>query len=354
MRKLGWETTLNYEGEPVKHYDRYQRLLDEMAAEKLNYLAILAMHEGYNYELSVGLAWPAEDPRIRPFRDTKCINADPDTEFLPRVIEEAHARGIEVDLNCSLHGGLFMDILPGAEMIDDKGGVHGIPCLSYEKFTELDTALVRDLIRRYGREIGNVCVDGYYGEGPTYFGPWHFNARSVERFRQQYDKDLASVPEEEQRRWKKQLVREHLSSINSAIARINPHLRRGQHCWEIEENGVTGHGPDVYLDAGIQFAVPGWHSLDPDELVARLDRYAAHMPSIVHISCRAKPPKNYHIPVVGPEEIAFTAEQMISYISSRPYPEDHIGVIYFNAENVPPENRKAVYASLRRIREECG
>lgn len=356
MRKLGWGTSLNYEGDPIKKYDRYQRLLDEMAAENLNYLTIyVGPHAGHNYPQSVGAAWPVEEPLLRHLRDPQCINANPDTEFLPILVKEAHARGIEVDLHCDQHGGHVLAMVPGLGYVDKDGQTYGTPCPSYEEFAGLNVTLVSDLLNRYGRaELGNACVDGYYGEGPTFHGPFYFSQRSKERFRQQHGKELLLAPEEEQRRWAKQLVCEHLSAIFSTVRQINPNLRRGQHCWETEELGSRGHGPDVYLKAGIQHAIPGWHSLDPDEMRARLDLHAELMPSTVHISCRAVPPMNYPVPGVGPEDIAMTAEEMVSYINSRSYPEDHIGVIYFNAENVTPENRKAVYDALCRIRAECG
>jgi len=355
MRKLGWGTSLNYEGDPIKKYDRYQRLLDEMAGEHLNYLSIFMIHWGYNYAESVGAAWPVQEPRFAHFTDPQCVNANPETEFLPRLVTEAHARGIEVDLAFSQHGGNMMPMLPDAGQTDREGTVQPIPCPAYEGFAELNAALAGDMLNRYGRaELGDACVDGYYGEGPTFHQPWFYSRRSKERFLEQYGKDLGSVPELEQWKWAQELVRDHLRTICSTIERINPNLRRGQHCWEVSEVNKRGHGPHVYVAAGIQHAIPGWHSLDPAEMRARMDLHAERMPSTVHISCRAKPPMNYAVPGVGPEDIAMTAREMISYIRSRSYPEDHIGVIYFSAENVVPENRKAVYAALRSIRSECG
>ena len=94
---FGWTSCLTYQaGDRRLGYDYFSRLLDEMRTHGMSRLLVMMASHGYFSPGNHGLAWPVENPKLRPQVDTNALNAHEETEFFSRVIEKAHRIGIKV------------------------------------------------------------------------------------------------------------------------------------------------------------------------------------------------------------------------------------------------------------------
>jgi len=349
---VGWGTSLNYEGDIPRGAEHFEKCIREMGEAGLNYLSILMYSDQYHGE-AAGYAWPVQDPELSEVVDKDCPNANPETEFLPELVAEAHRKGIRVDLAMGTpQGRLLLPKHPEWTMMDFWGNEYPLPTPASAAFQDANCRLIRDLLGRYGRaELGEKAVDGFYNEGPTYGPMSHYSASDRQQFERMFGKPLAEATIAEMRAFKLKVVSEFLQALFATVKEVNPNLARGQHCWETSFTTDRGHDVREYVKAGVQYAVPGHHSFREEELCASLDYYCPYLPSIIHFNARRRPPKNYPVPPVHPEDVFTMAEWAKRYKAEGKYGHNLVGVLFFNEAHCPPDNRKAVFEALAQLRE---
>ena len=96
----GWQVGLTYQCRYPGGQDRdyFHALLREMAEHHMNLLSIMMQSYAYFDPLHDGYAWPTMNPKLECYRDTTALNAQPGTEFLHAIIEDAQDLGIEIEL----------------------------------------------------------------------------------------------------------------------------------------------------------------------------------------------------------------------------------------------------------------
>ncbi len=100
LKYLGWQVGLTYQTSNPSGLDRdyLLRLLDTMNENGMNMLSLMMISYGYYDPLHDGYCWPVQNPKLRANWDSQSTNGRESTEFVSRIIEEAAARDIEIQL----------------------------------------------------------------------------------------------------------------------------------------------------------------------------------------------------------------------------------------------------------------
>lgn len=324
-------------------YDYATRLLDEMAEHGMNLLSIMMQSYGYFDPQHDGYAWPVQNPKLRPYRDSHAINADEKTEFLSKAIEYAKQRHIQIELflNWGIWNPNKLDQSKGSNLQLSKSKKYGgwLHCpdspiawqFGLDEMTDLLTYYPQRNVTRFGFERisysgSNYCVCPY----------------TQAKFLEQMHKSINNSREKEWKDWRIRNIAKKITEYTAEIHKTRPDLQIDAHARGSSE---WGHDPHLYSSCGVAAIQP--HTIQfkssKREIYSVLD-YLAPNPCISHFDARDVAPANYPIWIKTPKIIRTVLQWLADY------PKPHLnGIIFFNEPTVSPQNKQAVYTSLEQL-----
>ncbi len=346
LRSLGWQVGLSYQSMTPAGLDRdyLLRLLDEMAANRMNLLSLMMQSYGYFDPDHDGYAWPVQNPKLRPYRDPNAINAQPKQEFLRSIIEEAAARQIEIHL--FLNWGIWNpDFVKAAypecslQTKNDSPPTGWLHCPDSPGAWQLGLDEVTDLLTFYD----HPNVTGYAFERVSYAGLSTCYCPHTRRaFREATGTAIEDAGISEREVWKTEQMSRYLSAFSAHVKKLRPGITVGLHT---QCSRGWGHDPKRLPECGIDYLMP--HTIQfptaQKQLYAMLDKLAPN-PCILHFCSRDRRPQNYKLWIKTPEII----DEALAWIHD--YPGDNVaGLLFFNEPATSPTNKEAVYHGIRRF-----
>lgn len=346
----GWQVGITYEAldEGGVKLPKMIRLLDEMEEHEMNLLSL--MMTGYEFFSPGhdGFAWPVKNSRLECFRDMKCLNADIRTEFVSKVIDEAKKRGIGIQLftNLAIYNPERIKVsYPGAceQMYKDGDRFKWLFCPDSDDVWQLENDEIEDLLTTYDQK--NVHSIGY--ERLSYSGGSCYCENTKRLFNIETGLDMTDFNggDEILENWKTESITKKMSELNRRIKALRPDMDVWLHSscalgW--------GHDPKRLKSAGIDYVIPHivHFPMTKQDLFSLLDHIAPN-DIVLHFCVRNKALKNYNIWVKTPEIIKTIGEWIKEYMC------DHSnlkGVLFFNENTVPEENREVVYELLKDLK----
>ena len=347
---FGWQLGITYEA-AEREGNRLPKmigLLDEMAQNGMNLLSLMMTSYAYFDPLHDGFCWPVTNKRLECFRDRGCVNADPRTEYVSSVIEEAAKRGIGIQLFTNLaiyNPDRIKESYPNTSLQVRKNGepFNWLFCPDSEDVWQLENDEVTDLLTRYNhpniRSISHERLS--YSKGSCYCKD------TEERFKKDTGESIFDYQDGDPLfdKWKADSILAKHRAFNQNIKSLRPGIEVWLHSscapgW--------GHAPERLRDAGVDCVVPhiAHFPMNRQELGAILDRTAPN-DTVLHFCVRNKHLQNYKIWEKTPEIIAQVGEWIGDY---RAECNRLKGILFFNENTVPEENRKAVYELVRRLK----
>jgi hypothetical protein len=323
--------------------DHLLRLLDEMAANRMNVLSLMMQSYGYFDPDHDGYAWPVRNPKLQPYRDPNCVNAQPNGEFVREVIEEAATRRIEVHLfmNWGIWNPDFVKAAYPQAALQAKSGsppTGWLHCPDSPGAWQLGLDEVTDLLTFYD----HPNVTGYAFERVSYSGSTCYCRYTCEAFEEATGIALEDADISQRETWKTKQVCRYLSEFSAHLRKLRPDLSVGLHT---QCSRGWGHDPARLAECGIDCLLP--HTIQfpttRSQLYAMLDRLAPN-PCVLHFCSRDRRPKNYKLWIKTPEII----DEVLAWIHD--YPGDNVtGLLFFNEPATSPTNKGAVYQGIRRF-----
>jgi len=288
-----------------------------------------------------GLCWPVRDKRLKHLWNKTCTNANMDTEFVSKTIEEAEKRGIGIQLFTNL--GIYnpkkiIKSYPKAnEQINKDGDIYKwLFCPDSPGAWQLELDEISDLLKLYNHE--NVKSIGY--ERLSYAGGSCFCDYSKFLFNQDTGLNLSDYTRGDKvfENWKVENITDKLKTMNDYIRSINQDI---EICLHTSLAKGWGHEVSKLKDAGVDCVMPHIAHFPMSQLEFNnlLDNIYPN-DIILQVCVRNKSLSNYDIWIKTPEII----QNIGSWI--REYKEDHSnlkGVVFFNENTVSDESRRAVY-----------
>lgn len=364
---FGWTTCLTYEtGERKLGYDYFSHLLDEMHEHGMTRLLVMMASHGFYAPLNHGLAWPAQNDKLKLQLDKNALNAYEESEFFSRIIEKAHPLGIKVFIEIKYLGMIgIREGYPGVEFLRKRDGdlTHKVSPDATEYEREATETLhiccdnppahqymrdkIADVLNRY------KDLDGIVLEHPSYSGSTCYCQYSRDKFRQDSSKKIESVSLQELREWKGLRIRDTLIDLKNLVKSINPRLQYGFYTGFSPANSDIvgyqanrGHQIETLRQVGLDFLMPyceGRHQARETVEIQRVIEYLGPIDIHLHTTIRREPPHNYKLPPKGPEYIKNIIEWAKDYQKQNAHFK---GMTFFNEVKLPPENRKAVYDAI--------
>lgn len=366
---FGWTTCLTYESSSRLGIDHFDNLLDQMKAHGMGRLIVMAASH-YHFDLqNHGLAWQARNPSLKPMVDARAINANPDTEFLSRILGKAHQLGIDVYLEVKYAG---MEGIRGGypeiEVWTDKNGRPqaessdlGSP-VERERLTLGHVCHDNDAVQRYMKDqLTDLLAlyptaDGIIMEWPGYSAGGCYCSGSLAKFKADTGGSLADAPEDLRRDWQNHRVSAVLAELSALIKNGDNQRQFALYTGFSPTDGniersqnFRGHRVDTLTRAGLDFVMPYCEGRHRDREETELERvidYLEPFECYVHCTIRRKPPSNYPVPPKDPAYIRRIIQWALDYYESHPH--RFAGMTFFNEVNVPEENRLAVYEGIGR------
>jgi hypothetical protein len=346
----GWQVGITYEALDAGGVTlpRMIRLLDEMEEHEMNLLSL--MMTGYDFFSPGhdGFAWPVRNSRLECFRDMKCLNADKKTEFVSKVIDEAEKRGIGIQLFTNLaiyNPERIIASYPGAleQMYKDGDKFKWLFCPDSDDLWQMEKDEVEDLLTVYNQK--NVQSIGY--ERLSYAGGSCYCEDTKRLFHAGTGLDITDYNRGDEiiENWKVEHISNKISEMNRSIRAIRPDMDVWLHS---SCASGWGHDPKRLRSAGINYVIPhvAHFQMTKQDLFTLLDRIAPN-DIVLHFCVRNKALKNYNIWVKTPEIIKMVGEWVKEYMCTH---SNLKGVLFFNENTVPEENRKAAYELIKELR----
>ncbi len=346
IRYAGWQVGLTYQSDRPQGLDRdyLMRLLDEMAAEKMNLLSLMMQSYAYFDPGHDGYAWPVQNPALHPYTDRACLNAAPDTEFVREIIREAGNRGIGVHL--FLNWGIWnpekiRQGYPSARVQENrrgetKGWLH---CPDTAGCWQAGLDEVLDLLSFYD----HPNMKGFAFERVGYQGRDFCYCKDTRaRFMAETGSTMNAAEEGVIDTWKQDRVSALLTDYARHVRRDRPGLALGLHT---QCAPGWGHDPARLKSCGIDFLLP--HTIQFEETEASLHAMLRRLepnPCVLHLCTRDRRPANYNLWVKTPEIIHKAFDWVLRYPG-----ENLAGFLFFNEPATSPPNKKAVYENLKRF-----
>jgi hypothetical protein len=323
--------------------DYLLRLLDEMAAHRMNALSLMMLSYGFFDSNHDGYAWPVTNPKLASYVDPNAVNARPDQEFVRDLIFEAAARDIEIHL--FLNWGIWnpekvKQMYPDTALqqkrgADPKGWLH---CPDAPGAWQMGLDEVSDLLSFYDQPN----VTSYSFERISYSSGTCFCPYTREAFGKTGEGDIEDAKTKRLDAWKTERISEYLRSYTQHIRAIRPDISVGLHTQCAKG---WGHDPDKFKECGIDYLLP--HTIQfptsRKELYRLLKRLEPN-PCILHFCSRDRRPANYDLWIKTPEII----DEVLQWVED--YPGDNVeGILFFNEPATSPENKQAVYSGIKRF-----
>lgn len=346
---LGWQVGITYESARPEGntLPRLERLLGEMASAGMNLLSLMMASYAYFDPAHDGFSWPVTNPRLKCLRDTACLNAREETEFVAELISLAHSRGIDVQLftNLAIYNPEKIAVsYPGAQLqISESGAARKwLYCPVNADVWQLENDEIEDLLSRY-----TPCgVESVAYERLSFAAGTCRCESCAQRFFEDTERDL---DEEEAgsavfEKWKTDVITEKMSALNRAVKMTYPDTQVWLHSscapgW--------GHDPARLAGAGVDCVVPHVaHSvMEKRDFDALLDRLAPN-DTVLHFCVRNKALPHYPIWEKTPADIAEIGNWALDYAKRNTRMK---GILFFNENTVSAENRRAVYRLVERF-----
>lgn len=346
LRYVGWQVGLTYQSERATGLDRdyFLRLLDEMAAQRMNLLSIMMQSYAYFDPQHDGYAWPVRHPKLLHYLDPACSNGRRETEFLREVIRAAADRRIEVHL--FLNWGIWNPerILLGypsaVVQADREGKTQGwLHCPDAPGAWQAGLDEVKDLLEFYD----HPNVKGFALERVGFQGRNYCHCPYTRRiFQADTGGNLAQAEGPRVDAWKREHVGKLLAEYVREIHKVRPGLTVGLHSqcapgWGHDASRMQACGIDMLLPHTVQFE-------ETEESLHALISRLAPNPCLLHFCTRDRRPANYKLWIKTPEII----NRVFAWIGR--YQGNNIhGFLFFNEPATSPTNKAAVYENLKRF-----
>lgn len=352
FRYLGWQVGLSYQtSRPEgRRPEELRALLREMRNHGMNFISFMLVSYSFFDPEHDGFCWPVRRQGLLSYRDEHSRNANPATEFLGDIIQEAKENGFHVQL--MTNGGIWNPerIVKGypetRPQLDWNGKRSSwVHCPDIPDGYRCVRDVMLDALERYaGRGVSSYAI-----EWPGYVGNGCFCEHTRAAFARDTGRELtpewARANRTELDHWKQEHIGAILERLAGEVHEQTPGVEVWQHTACTASQG-RGHAAEPLRKAGIAATMPYlMHSASRDFSEIRQNVGACQpLPAVAHVCVRARPFQNYPIPPKDPASIQrfFDAIQQTSI-------HNLTGLVFFNESNVPPENRKAVYDGIRRF-----
>lgn len=363
--KFGWTTCLTYETEKRKlGHDYFSALLNEMKHNGMQQLVIMMDNchlppvDPYNH----GLAWCVKNPRLKPFIDHDAVNANPGTEFVSKIIDQAHELDIEVLFEIKYHGLRDLKIsYPGIDTLCATGASATMSiCCDSDAAHQYMRDKTEDILTAYPK------VDGITLEHPSFWGVCRCTA-SVKRNLESLGTGTRANNEDAILDRQAGRISWCVSDLINIAKAIVPDLQFGMTSGymptdsEAEEYArfrghsiaekyarFRGHTIEALKNIkGLDFVLPygeGRHRDKETVALEKLIEYLNPLNIYIHTVIRKTSPEGYPLPSVGPAYI----ENIVAW--AKKYSRTNarlLGLTFFNEVRIPDENRTAVYESIQ-------
>ncbi len=349
LEYVGWQVGITYmSGRPAGLDRTYlMALLDEMVTHGMNLLSLMMISYGYFDPTHDGYAWPVQNPKLECYRDSDAVNANPDSEFLGDVIDEAGDRGITVEF--FLNWGIWnperiQASYPNAHIQVNSGGdpAGWLHCPDSPGGWQLGFDEIADLLEVYpSKSIKRFAFErvGYAGKAFCHC-PY-----TVDVFQEQTGKNLSETSKGDLLAWKQDHVSDLLRKYITHAKELKPGIKVGLHT---QGNRWWGHDPAKFPDLGVDFLEPHTIQFKSDrrkKTIYKRLRNLAPNPCTIHFCARDQAPANYNLWIKTPKII----QRVLRWI--RDYPGDNIeGILFFNEPAVSPANKLGVYGGLEQFK----
>lgn len=348
LRHLGWQVGLSYQTPRPegKRPQELRRLIREMRSHGMNLLSLMLVSYAY-FDDHDGFCWPTRRGGLRCFRDDHSLNASEKTEFLGDIVEEAREAGLHVQL--MTNWGLWNPkrIRKGYPKASVQLAANGrrtgwLHCPDNPDVYRCGLDVMLDALGRYAAR----GVRSYAIEYPGYGGNACFCEFTREAFARETGRKLTPEWARAHRadfvRWKQQHIGAILKRLVGEVHRLHPAVEIWLHTACARGRG---HSPASVKHAGIPTAIPYMmHTAGDFSDIPRNLRAVHPLPAVGHVCVRSKPFKNYRIPPKNPHVIGRFFDAI-----GRTEADNLAGLMFFNESCVSDENRKAVYAGIRRF-----
>ena len=346
LRYVGWQVGVTYQSDRPQGLDRdhFLRLLDEMAAHRMNLLSLMMLSYGYYDPEHDGYAWPVQNPALKCYQDANCTNGRLESEFVREIVGAAAERRIEVQL--FLNWGIWnpkriRQGYPSTLVQRDREGKPGgwLHCPDSPGGWQAGLDEVRDLLEFYNHpNVTSFAFErvGYQGRNFCYC------SHTCGRFDSDNGREMVKAGEEVIDTWKREHVSRLISEYVKHIRQLRPGLSVGLHTqcapgWGHDASRLPSCGIDIVLPHTVQFQET---KTSLHTLLQRLEPN----PCVLHFCTRDKRPANYNLWLKTPEIIS----EVFEWISQ--YPGNNLaGFLFFNEPATSDANKKAVYENLKRF-----
>lgn len=346
LRYVGWQVGLTYQSERPEGLDRdyFLRLLDEMAAQRMNLLSIMMLSYGYYDPGHDGYAWPVRHPALQHYQDANCLNGRAETEFIGEIIGEAAHRKIEVQL--FMNWGIWNPEKLGlgyetTQVQADRSGQSSgwLHCPDAAGSWQAGLDEVQDLLEYYAHpNVTSFAFERISYQGSDYCYCPHTRAR----FASDTGHALETAHSRRIRRWKNEHIGALIAEYARHIRRLRPEIAVALHTqcapgWGHDAARLPGHGIDFVLPHTVQFE-------ETEANLHALLRRLRPNPCVLHFCTRDKRPTNYNLWIKTPEIIGRVFDWISKYRGS-----NLAGFLFFNEPATSAANKQAVYENLKRF-----
>lgn len=350
IKYVGWQVGVTYQVPDPKGLTRdyLMRLLDEMAANRMNLLSLMMISYGVFDAVHDGYCWPVHNEKLKHYCDTNATNANPSTEYIQEVIAAAAVRGIMVQLfmNCGIWntGKIRLGYPDAQPQLTRREAVENLPgswvhCFDSPGAWQAALDEVADLLDYYP----SPNVSSYGLERLSYVGPDCCYCKSTQEiFQRQTGQSLLEAAPDFIEAWKTEHITGYLKKYTEHIHKKRP----GLEVW-LHTQGARGwgHDPRRLAGAGIDALLPHYIQFQEDEAqVHRRLEYLAPNPCVLHFCSRDHAPENYPIWIKTPEIIKEATDWALRYPG-----ENLVGFLFFNENTTSPRNKAAVYEQIKRF-----
>lgn len=347
---LGWQVGITYEAAAPEgnHYDKMLKLLDEMAEHGMNYLSLMMTSYARFDPAHDGFCWPVKDQKLECFRDKNCLNADAQTEFISRIIDEAEKRNIGIQLfsNLAIYNPDKIHVSfpnAGEQILKTGESCPWLFCPVSGDVWDLEQREIQDLLTFYHhpnvKSIGHERLS--FSPGTCYC------SACSEKFKADTGLDIHDFADGDLLfdRWKADVILTKQKELNQKIKAIKPDTEVFLHSscavgW--------GHEPKRLKDASVDAVMPhiAHFKTTKAQFDAQLDKLAPN-DMVLHLCVRNHALQNYPIWAKNPQIIAQFGDWIEQY---REKDNRLKGALFFNENTVCEENRRAVYELGKRFK----
>lgn len=347
---VGWQVGITYQTKKREGLDKkyLKNLLREMKDNGMNFISFMMITHGLNDSLHDGYTWPVKNKKLRCYIDKKCTNADPKTEFLAEIIEEAAEYGFHVNL-CDNQfwwnpkkAKKGYPLIRTAEMPgnDSETLQRYAHCADNKDTWQMACDAVEDLFGFYNskavKSYAFEMIGHYHGcTCPDTIKLFEQSLKTVGLESKVKNKDLFAL-------WQDMRRKETMEEFVIAIKKVNPSLEIWHHGYmELIDKGSYRFSPASYNKAGVDVDLPCIHQVTDEPMLKKVLDSSKDFPLVLHVDTRDISTLNYNIPLKNQEYIL----NMGRWIEKNNR-KNLAGVAFFNETATSARNKKAVYKTV--------